>query len=40
MDEKDEEAVKNTMGRGVVWYGGGLRRLLNRIFLRPGRIWL
>jgi hypothetical protein len=28
------------MGRGVVWCGGGLRWLLNRIFLRPGRIWL
>ena len=40
MDEKDEKAVKNRfskpagpMGRGVVWCGDGLRRLLNRIFL-------
>jgi hypothetical protein len=47
MDEKNEKAVKNIfskpagpMGRGVVWCGDGLRRLLNRIFLGPGRIWL
>jgi hypothetical protein len=47
MDEKDEKEAKNgfpkpadPMGRGVVWCGGGLRGLLNRIFLRPGRIWL
>ena len=40
MDEKNEKAVKNRfpqpagpMGRGAVWCGGGLRRLLNRIFL-------
>ena len=47
MDEKDEKEAKidfpkpaGPMGRGVVWCGGGLRWLLNRIFLRPGRIWL
>jgi hypothetical protein len=28
------------MGRGLVWCGDGPRRLLNRIFLMPGRIWL
>ena len=26
------------MGRGVVWCGSDLRRLLNRIFLRPGQL--
>ena len=47
MDEKNEKEAKNifsqarrSYGRGVVWCGGGLRRLLNRIFLRPGRIRL
>jgi hypothetical protein len=50
MDKKNEKAVKNIfsqarrsycmgMGRGMVWCGYDLRRLLNRIFLRPGRIW-
>jgi hypothetical protein len=49
MDEKNEKAVKNRISQarqsygcvcGLVRCGDGLRRLLNRVFLRPGRIWL
>jgi hypothetical protein len=47
MDEKNEKAVKNGFSQARRSYGegyglvrGGLRRLLNRIFFRRGRIWL
>jgi hypothetical protein len=48
MDEKKQESgpkidfskPAGPMGRGLFWCGGGCRRHLNRIFLRPGRIWL
>jgi hypothetical protein len=36
----DFPKLAGPMGRGVVWCGDGLRRLLNRIFLRAGRIRL
>jgi hypothetical protein len=51
MDEKNEKAVKNRFSQarrsyvwGGAWFGAEVassdQRLLNRIFLRPGRIWL
>ena len=47
MDEKDEKAVKNRISQARQSYGEGcglVRRwplaTLNRISLRPGRIWL
>jgi hypothetical protein len=47
MDERTRgrskiDSPKSAGPRGGVWFGAagdGLRRLLNRIFLRPGRIW-
>ena len=43
MDEKDEKEAKNIFPQARRSYGEGFdgpRRLLNRIFLRLGRIWL